>query len=281
MKKATNNPQITVLMASYNADKYIEKAIESILKQVYKNFEFIIIDDCSTDKTWDIVESYSKKDKRIKIYRNNKNIKSCKTLIKGMKIARGKYIAIMDNDDWSYPDRLRKQYDFLEFHPNVGIVGGTLEIMDENEKIYSERRYELIDKKIREKIFRYSPYAHPLVMLRRSVLEKVGYYDYSFAPADDYELYFRIGIVSEFANLPDKLVKYRVVSTSITRQSTKKMELQTIRVRNKYKDSSSYSMSLFDKLYALIQYISIFVIPTGIKLQLFHRLRDNQIYEKN
>ncbi|MEK7570683.1 MAG: glycosyltransferase family 2 protein [Patescibacteria group bacterium] len=276
MKRVTK-PLVTVLMAAYNSEKYIAQAIESILHQSLKDFELVIIDDCSRDATWEVIQKYAKKDARITSYRNKTNLKSCQTLINGMKLAKGRYIAIMDHDDWSYPDRLEKQYAFLERHPRVGIVGGTLEITDEKGEITSERRYNLTDRPIREKIFRYSPYAHPLIMIRRSVLQKIGYYNPSFAPADDYELYFRIGEIAEFANLPDKLVKYRVLLNSITNKSTKKMELKTIQVRNTYKNTRSYTMSKSDKIYNMLHYFSLFIIPEKLKLRLFNILRNSRV----
>lgn len=270
-------PSITVLMAAYNSEKYIPIAIESILNQTYKNFELIIIDDCSKDNTCTIIKKYAKKDKRIIAYRNQKNIKSCQTLINGMKLAKGKYIAIMDNDDWSYPYRLEKQYNYLESHPKVGVIGGTLVIMNENGNVFAQREYNLTNEAIRKMLFKHSPFAHPLIMLRKSVLQEVGYYDPDFAPADDYELYFRIGKVSEFANLPDKLLKYRVLSNSITNKSTKIMELKTILIRNKYKNSIPYKMSISDYIYNTLQYWSIFLIPSKFKIKLFNLVRNSKI----
>lgn len=273
--KATFDTPISVIMSAFNAEKYISEAIESILNQSFKKFEFIIIDDCSSDNTWKIIQDYEKKDKRIKAFVNKENIKSCLSLIKCMNRARGKYIAIMDNDDWAYPDRLKKQYEFLELHPKVGIVGGTLEIMNENGKTLAYRHYNLTDRLIRKKLFRYSPFAHPLVMFRRSVLQKVGYYDPAFAPADDYDLYFRIGRVAEFANLNDALLKYRVHSNSITYNTTRYMELMTIKVRNNYKNLYPYSMGIFDKFYNVLHLISVYLIPSGFKRKLFNAIRNN------
>lgn len=269
-------PLVSILMPAYNAEKYIGEAIESILNQTFKNFELVISDDCSTDNTWGIIQEYAKKNRRIIAYRNRKNIKSCLNYIKAMNLAKGRYLAIMDNDDISYPDRIERQFKFLERHPEVGIVGGAMEIIDGYGNYIAKRRYHLIDKKIRKHIFKYSPFSHPLVMIRKSVLEQVGYYNPSYAPADDYDLYFRIGKISKFANLPDVLLKYRVLSNSITNKSTRRMALSTIAIRYAYDNNYPYQMTLFDRILTFIQYFTIFVMPDKMRLRLFNFIRNSK-----
>lgn len=268
------HPLVSVLMPAYNAEKYIGEAIESILNQTFGEFEFIIVDDASTDNTWSVIQKYAQKDKRIRVYRNKKNMKSCRTYIRAMKLAKGKYLAIMDNDDISYPDRIKKQFKLLESHPEVGIVGGILEIIDKDGNYIARRRYQLTDGKIRKYIFKYSPFAHPLVMIRKSVLEKIGYYNPKYAPADDYDLYFRIGKVAKFANLPDVLLKYRVLSNSITNKATRRMDFATIEIRYAY-NNYPYKMSLSDGIFTFIQYLTIFVVPSKMRIWLFNFLRNS------
>ena len=268
-------PTITVLLSVYNAENYVGIAIESILKQSFTDFELIAVDDCSTDKSWDIVQQYMKLDSRVIAKRNEVNLGGCKTLNVGLKLAKGKYIARLDNDDWSYPNRLEKQFDFLEAHPDVGIVGGVMEIMNQHGEVTGKRKYNISDQEIRNKIFRYSPFSHPLVMIRKSILDKVGSYDPTYAPADDYELYFRIGNESQFANLPDVIMRYRVIPSSITFMQTKKMELATINVRNQYSKNPNYNYTLVDKLYNTFQFFSIYIVPSRLKIYLFNLLRNN------
>lgn len=267
-------PAISVLVSVYNADKYVSYAIESILNQTFTDFEIIIVDDCSSDASWDICQKYAQQDNRIIAIRNKVNLGGCETLNVGLKLVKGKYVARQDNDDWSYPDRLAKQFTYMEAHPAVGIVGGSMEIIDEDEKVTGKRTYNSTDHAIRKKIFRYSPFSHPLVMFRKSILDTVGYYNCTCAPADDYDLYFRIGEVSEFANLDDILLKYRVVSTSLTNTRTKKMELTTIKIRSFYKNNSCYKSSAFDKIYNLLHFASIYVIPSKIKIYIFNLIRN-------
>lgn len=267
-------PPISVLLPVYNAEKYVGIAIESVLNQSFKDFEFIILDDCSSDGSWRIIQEYAAQDKGIIAIKNERNLNGCNNLNKGLSLAKGKYIAKIDNDDWFTPDKLEKQFDFLESHSEVGIVGGTMEIMDEGGRVIGKRTYNQSDEEIRRKIFRYSPFSHPLVMFRKSVLDRVGYYNPTYAPADDYELYFRIGRESKFANLPDVLCRYRVVKSGITHRNIKRMELSTVAVRWLYSRDEHYCFTAVDRLYNVLHYLSIFVFPSKTKLWLFNLLRN-------
>jgi glycosyltransferase involved in cell wall biosynthesis len=228
-------PIVSVILPAYNSGQFLAPAIESILNQTYKNFELIIVDDCSTDKTWEVIQDFSRKDNRIVPLKNDTNLREAKTLNRGIATARGKYIARMDHDDWSYPYRLEQQLVFMEAHPEVGVCGGAMDVCDENLQPQGRRHYELTDEEIRKKIFRYCPFCHPTIMMRRDVLDKSGLYDHNFYPPDDYELYFRLGRHGKFANLPEPLLKYRVLQKSITNSSTQRLELLTIAIRKKYR----------------------------------------------
>src|SRR5688500_15226048 len=128
MKK--HKPAISVVMSAYNSDKYIAKAIESILNQTFKDFEFIIINDGSKDESLKIIKRYGKKDKRIVLIDNKKNLGLIKSLNKGLKIAKGKYIARMDSDDIAMPQRFKIQLDYLDKNRNIFLVGTSFEQID-------------------------------------------------------------------------------------------------------------------------------------------------------
>lgn len=269
-------PKVSVLMPAYNAEKYIWEAIQSILDhQTYSDFEFIIIDDCSTDNTWDIIQNYADKDDRILAIKNEKNLKICKTLNKGIMIAQGEYIARMDADDISMSDRFEKQVKFLDEHDDIGIVGGTMDIMDEQGKVYSKRQYNLTDKEIRKHIFRYSPFCHPAVMIRKTTLEKAGYYNEYGIYSEDYDLYFRIWMYSKFANLSDTIIKYRILSTGMTGSKMRYMEECTQYIKLKAIFEYGYKMSLYDKIYSLVQYISSFIVTGKFRVRLFNFIRNS------
>jgi len=150
------NPEVTVLMSVYNGSKYLAEAIESILHQSYTDFEFLIINDGSTDLSEKIIKSYN--DRRINYIKNNENIGLTRSLNKGLCLARGKYIARMDADDISMPDRFKEQVDFMEKNENVVACGTFIELFGiKTGKI----KYPIKDKEIREKFIFNPPLAHP------------------------------------------------------------------------------------------------------------------------
>jgi glycosyltransferase involved in cell wall biosynthesis len=261
-------------MPAFNAEKYIGEAIESILNQSFRDFELIISDDCSTDATWDVIQKYVKKDKRIRAYRNKKNVYIAENRNTLVKLAQGKYIAWQDADDISIPDRIRKQFDFMEAHPSVGIVGGYLQFFDGTTD-KSIRKYATDDKSLRKTIFRYSPVAQPTAMIRKECFDKVGLYNPAYPPAEDIDMSFRIGTKYEFANLPFVTLRYREHNSSATFKRLKKIELSTLEIRNKNNGVGGYSMNLFDRIYNVVQWISIYTIPPRVKIALFNLLRNS------
>lgn len=267
------NPKISVLMPVYNAENYLGLAIQSILDQTFKDFEFIIVDDYSTDKSWKVIKKYAKADKRIIALRNKDHLRTTKTLNRGLGIVKGKYIARMDADDWSYPDRLQKQFDFMESYPKVGVSGGAIEVCNRNLKVLNVRRYPLSDASARKIIFRYSPFAHPATIWRETLLDKVGGYNEDIPLSQDYELYFRIGRICKFANISDILLKLRTHDDSSSIIRGRYQEQFTLYTRIKAYLELGYNMTTFDKLYTFLQIVSMLVIPPKIKFWLFNFIR--------
>lgn len=201
------NPKVTVLMSVYNGEKYLNEAIDSILGQTFKDFEFLIINDGSTDKAGEILESYN--DPRIKIINNDKNIGLTKSLNKGLRLARGEYIARQDADDISMPERLEKEVEFLESHHNYAVVGTFAKIINENSKIlyFLERPVE--DLKIRERFKKDNCIIHGSSMIRRACLLDMGFYNELMIRSQDYELWLRLSKKYCLANIPKYLYMWR------------------------------------------------------------------------
>ncbi len=214
------NPEISVVMSAYNAEKYISEAIESILTQTFKNFEFIIFEDGSADKTKEIIKRYAKKDKRIIPIYNKENIGYkgfIRNLNLGIRMARGKYIARMDADDISLPERLMIQHRYLENNPKIFLLGSGAFIIDEMGKVI--KKFNPITKAYLIKIalsIKNCIY-HPTIMFRK---EGSIFYDESRLYAEDYDFYLRLLSKEKIIkNLKEKLLKYRIVNTSITRKN--------------------------------------------------------------
>ncbi len=201
------NPKVTVLMSVYNGEKYLREAINSILNQTFKNFEFLIINDGSTDKTEELLKYYN--DPRVKIYTNKKNIGLTKSLNTGLKIAKGEYIARQDADDISMPERLTKELNFLSEHPNYGIVGTSVKIIDEKNEIIRSVVQPTKDRQIRELLKIDNCINHGSAMIRKTALNEVGQYDENMLRSQDYELWLRISKRYLLANLPELLYCWR------------------------------------------------------------------------
>lgn len=212
-------PKVSVIMPAYNAEKYIGEAIDSILAQTFVDFEFIILNDCSTDRTEEIILSYC--DPRIVYLKNEKNLGVAATLNRGLDLACGEYIARMDADDISLPERFAKQVAYLDKHGSTAVLGTALELFDENGVISS--RWSSVDaKQMKVDLFFSCGLAHPSVMMRRDVVQSFGGYDVRFEGLEDYHLWCRISGRYDVVTLPDLLFRYRVHSAQVTQNPSAK-----------------------------------------------------------
>jgi glycosyltransferase involved in cell wall biosynthesis len=226
MKKS---PKVTVLMSVYNSEQYLHEAIDSILGQTYTDFEFLIINDGSKDKSLEIIKSYT--DPRIRlISRANKGLTA--SLNEGIEKAKGEYIARQDSDDVSVQNRLEKEVAYLDSHPSVGLVGSNYTIMDTsgNELVTTNVFTRPHDLKLAQVTC--NQYGHGSVMMRKTILDKVGYYDKKVGYVEDYDLWTRISRVADIANFEEPLYLYRKNEEGITRQNLDLQIQQTFSVRD-------------------------------------------------
>jgi glycosyltransferase involved in cell wall biosynthesis len=205
-------PKLSVVMSCYNAERTVEKAVESILNQSFRKFEFIIIDDASTDNTLAILNQYQKQDSRITLLINEINQGLSYSLNRGIREAWGPLIARMDADDISYSSRLQIQYDFMQEHQEVDILGTAVRYVDHSNNPIKTMRLPSIDHDIKKRVFRKTLVFHPTVMLKKEVYEKHGYYDPDLRWAEDADLWYRVYDKVVFHNLPDVLLDYTIKS---------------------------------------------------------------------
>lgn len=213
----SNNPKISVLLPVYNCELYIKEAIDSILNQTFSDFELLIIDDASTDKTLEIIKSFT--DSRIVIKEKPKNLGYTDSLNYGLTIAKGEYIARMDGDDYSFPNRFEKQVTYLDSHPEAVLCGANYAIID------SEITTQLPQNndEIQIQFIRNNCIAHPVVMLRNSVLKANNIcYDVNKEPAEDFDLWVRLLNYGKLHNLPEVLLKYRVHQKQVSNLQSEK-----------------------------------------------------------
>lgn len=209
-------PVVSVVMCVYNGSDFVDEAIESILAQSYEQFEFVIVDDGSTDSTLKILEDYSRRDSRIRLIRNPTNMGLTRALNRALAASRGTYLARQDADDVSLPDRLSKQVRYLKRHPKVGVLGCRALVIDaEGHEIdrldFPTRHHEIIRSLSTKNVL-----CHGSVMMRRKVVDKVGPYRDFFETSQDRDLWLRAGEQFQLANLDDYLFKYRTHDHAVT-----------------------------------------------------------------
>lgn len=236
-----NNILISVVMPVYNAEKYLDEAIQSILTQTYNNFEFIIINDGSTDKSLEIIEKYKNQDERIiLISRENKGL--IYSLNEGINKSKGKYIARMDADDISLPERFQKQIIFMEANSEIGVCGTWLEVFGEGRKT-TFWKIPLINKELKLKLIFSVPFAHPSIIMRKEIIDKYGLrYKEQYKNAEDYKFWLDFSKHTKFANISQVLLRYRYLETSVSRIADSAVD------NSRYKIISSIFKEILDDL---------------------------------
>ncbi|MCU0524685.1 MAG: glycosyltransferase family 2 protein [Elainella sp. Prado103] len=209
-------PIVSVIMPVYNAQRYVAAAVRSILAQTYRDFEFLIIDDGSTDRSSTILQRYAATDDRIRLIRRD-NLGFVATLNELLQMAQGEYIARMDADDIALPDRFALQVAFLQTHPQVVCVGGAQDWIDAAGRILLHHPEAEDNAAIQQlALTGQTPINHPSAMMRRSAMLQVGGYDANFYPAEDLDLWLKLGELGELANLRQTVLCYRQHDRSIS-----------------------------------------------------------------
>jgi len=217
-----NSPLVSVIMPVFNRERFVGEAVQSILNQRYSNFELIIVDGGSKDKSIEIIKNFNARDNRIKIFNQmTHGIPSARN--EGIRYAQGKYIAIMDSDDISLPERLTIQVEYMEKHPDIGVCGSSTRTFGE---FVITRKFPTSDLFIKASLLFKCPLAHPTVILRKEIIDLYNiHYNQEFAFAEDYELWVKLSRITKFSNIDKILLRYRIhpnsVSTLFTQQQQK------------------------------------------------------------
>jgi glycosyltransferase involved in cell wall biosynthesis len=209
---------VSVIMSAYNAENFIAGSIRSILNQTYGNWEFTIINDCSSDNTTQIVEQFSDNDPRIKLIHNEENLGLTKSLNIGIKHAEGEFIARLDADDASEPSRLEKQVHFLKTHPYIVLVGSGAYLIDDSGHKICKINVISRDIIIRRLMTHVDLFMHSSILARKQVVKNMGGYREKFRYAQDYDLILRLSDKYTLSNIPEPLIRWRISKTSETMQ---------------------------------------------------------------
>lgn len=226
-------PKITVLMPVYNCELYIQEAINSILNQTFSDFELLIIDDASSDSTVSIIKKYS--DSRLKLIEKPKNSGYTNSLNYGLSIARGEYIARMDGDDISFSERFEKQVAFLNENREIALCGSLFTIVGTKTIIHVPENHS----EIKLTLLSHCCFGHPTIMMRKEILDQFSlHYDTSREPAEDYDLWSKLSVVSELHNIQEVLLDYRVHDAQVSQK----------KINQQIKNSSEIKLQLLNNL---------------------------------
>lgn len=273
-KQDFNQPLVTVLMTAYNAEKFIDKAIASIIYQTYKNLEIIIVDDGSTDNTPKIIEYFKNLDQRIRVIRLKKNKGPSLASNIGLKIAKGEYIARLDADDIALPDRIEKQVKFLLKNPEVAVVGGQCILINEKDRVIGEKKFPLRHNEIYKALFNINPIQHPSCLINRKLLpNEIVYHKNHYVLAHDLELIFELRQFGKLANLDEKVIYYRQYPNSLSLRNPKETFKATFAVRQKALKKYGYQPTLKGYFVHYCQTIVVSILPGQTIYPIFKLIR--------
>lgn len=227
-------PDISVIMSVYNGETYLQEAIESVRKQTFQNWELVIINDCSTDLTGEMLADFALKDERIKVHTNEVNLKLPASLNKAISLCVGKYIARMDADDICLPDRLEKQYRFMEEHTDVAL--SSCRFMTVKDGVYASGgaggRCDF--KALNAMLLVANPILHPGVIAKAEVMKKFPY-DTTLTCTEDLELWTRFAMENQKMQiLPECLLIYRLHDKQITSTTLERQHTEVLKIQKKY-----------------------------------------------
>lgn len=254
-------PLISIILPVYNGVYHIQEAINSVISQSYANWELFVIDDGSTDNTREIVDNFSKNDKRIRHIKNETNLGIQKTLNKGLKEAQGEYIARIDDDDvWIDNAKLGKQVEFLENNKDYVLVGTGVIVVDENKKELFRYLSPQEDKDIRKRILSKNCFAHSSVMFRKDSAFKFGRYseEENVKHIEDYDLWLKLGTVGRFANLGTYSTIFMYRKNAISVQNRIIQAKRMYNIISKYKNI--YSNFFISRIVLILRIIGFNVL---------------------
>lgn len=222
---------ISVILSVHNGKPYVEQAIKSILAQTYREFEFLIVDDGSTDGSADLLADFAKRDSRVRVMTNKVNLGLTQSLSNALRQAQGICIARMDADDVALPNRLEKQYEFLQTHPEIGVVGTAYDWIDDSGVVIGQPHVITDTRALHAALIRTNPFLHGSVLIRKTLLDEVHGYNDQFKKAQDYDLWLRLSSVCQFANLSEILMHKRMSKHMISFQNEREQLRFAVRAR--------------------------------------------------
>lgn len=261
-------PDITVLTSVFNEDKqFLKESVQSVLCQTYENFEYIIIDDGSSDmECHSMLEHLSRQDTRIRLLRNTKNIGLTRSLNRGLQEARGHYLARIDSDDLSAPNRLERQLTFMEQHPDHALIGSWAYIINQDDEIIEEKKFFVSSEDIQKHILSFNFFTHSSLFFRTDIVQRAGGYTPAIEHAQDYDLILKFASNHKLANIDEFLCFYRITPKSISESRYKKQEYFAVSAR--LRALFQYGFKKRYAYQAALPILSFCLLPSAIKKRL-------------
>lgn len=264
MSELKKQPLVSVIMPVYNAVNFVETAIASIQAQTYPNWELIVVDDLSTDGTWEIVQEWASNDQRITAYRNGRHRGVAGAANLALTMAKGDLVARMDADDISFPDRLSKQVTFLNENPETVAVGGQCLLIDKEGKNTGSKKFPLDFKSVKRMMFYSIPVQQPSLMINLKRLPRnFVWYEESFHTAEEVELLFKFFKYGQVVNINDYVLQYRIHGNNISLRDPKKTFFLTLKTRLISIFKHGYRPTIKGTLITLAQAAVVSVLPSG------------------
>lgn len=244
------NPKVSIVLPCYNGAKMIGEAIESVIAQTYKDWELIIVNDCSTDNTLEVAQSYADKDQRIRVFSNEKNSKLPASLNHGFREARGEFWTWTSDDNLLLPTMLEEMTRYLEEHPLVGFIASDFVNIDEEGNVIS---YNIVPDDMQEQLLQYDTVGAAF-MYRSAIAKLAGEYREDLFLVEDYEYWLRMSAYTRFAHLPLVLYQYRMHSQSLSATKEKEIARKTAELRLIYLDQIEEKLSHTPQALSLFYY---------------------------
>jgi hypothetical protein len=269
--KKSGRPFISVLMPVYNSGVFLVEAIESVLTQTYQNFELIIINDNSSDNSEKIILGFKKRyPGKIKYHKLSRRLGAFGAANVGFKYAKGEFIAPMDSDDISHPQRFEKEINYLTQNKEAIVVGTQSRLIDKNGYVIGKKVFPLCHQEIYRSFFEVQPMVHPSCMIKRSLLpDKNKLYRNKYKVNDDYYTLFSLLKYGKFANLPEFLFNYRIHSNNSSLQKIKQKFFNTVKIRIEAVRKFGYTPSFIGSLKFIMQILIITPMPEKVLLYCF------------
>ena len=231
-------PKVSIVLSTYNRAGLISNAIESVLKQNFSDWELIVVDDASTDNTEEIIKQWQIRYPKVIYSKAPENIGIARNSNRGLRMAKGEYIAIIDDDDvWIDRDKLKKQVEFLDKNPDYVATGGGVVVVDKEGKEMFRYLKPETDEKIREKMLFDNTMANSTTVFRRSIAEKVGLYDENFRYSADRDFFLKLGLEGKLYNFPEYFANYTMAGQNTSIVKMKEHLRSSLMVMKKYKDN--------------------------------------------